>query len=115
MRVRAVDTNNDWTFGFGQQSYKTGLAALQQQIQTRLQSWLGDCFFAPAEGVNWNNYLDIGTKQLLDIDICKIINTTGGVIKIISYESQILPNRKFALSVKISTIFGEAYIHEEFQ
>jgi hypothetical protein len=113
MRIRAVDANNDWMFGAGIQSYKQGIEALKQNIKTRLQSWWSDCFFAPAEGVNWNNYLDIGTKGLLDIDICKVINTTGGVVKIVSYDSYIRSGRKFALSVKISTIYGEININEE--
>jgi hypothetical protein len=82
VKVRAVDVNNDWLFGAGQQSYKSGMEALKQQIKTRLQSWRSDCFFAPAEGVDWNNYLDIGTKRLLDTDIARVINQTGGVIKI---------------------------------
>jgi hypothetical protein len=115
VRVRAVDANNDWMFGSGQQSYKQGIYALGQQIRTRLLSWRNDCFFAPAEGVDWNNYLGTSTKRMLDADICRVINQTGGVVKITSYESSITAQRLFVLTVKIDTIYGSVEINEEIE
>ncbi|MDR1997285.1 MAG: hypothetical protein LBQ83_03055 [Candidatus Margulisbacteria bacterium] len=112
MMVRALDANHDWQFGSGRQSYKQDIEALKQSLSTRLQSWKGDCFFASGEGVDWSSYLDTGTKRLLDIDICKVINTTGGVIAIRDYRSEITPDRRLALNARLSTIYGSINLFE---
>ena len=112
MQVRALDANNDWIFGKGKQSYKRERAALAQKLKTRLHSWKTDCFFAPGEGVDWNNYLDIGTKRLLDIDIVQYVNKTGGVLSVTNYKSFITPERVLKTSFTASTIFGPIEISE---
>jgi len=113
MITRALDINGDWQFGQSRQSYKRGLEAIKQSLLTRLRSWRGDCFFASLEGVDWNNYLDIGTKRLLDIDICRVVNQTGGIVRVVQYESQITADRTFALKIKVNTIYGNIDISEE--
>ena len=112
MQVRALDANNDWIFGKGKQSYKQDKAALNQKIITRLHSWRTDCFFAPGEGVDWNNYLDIGTKRLLDIDIAQYVNKTGGVLSIADYKSNITPERVLRVSFTARTIYGPVDVSE---
>lgn len=52
MIVRALDINGDWTFGQGKGNYLTNQAAIAQNVQTRLLSFLGDCFFDPTAGIN---------------------------------------------------------------
>ena len=91
MIVRALDANGDWTFGSGKQNYLSALNALKQQIVTRLKSWKGNCFFALQDGVDWNNYLDIGTKNLLDLDIKRVVLQTGGVLRMRNYSSILAP------------------------
>ena len=112
MQVRALDSANDWIFGQGKQSYKKNRAALEQKLKTRLHSWRTDCFFAQAEGVDWNNYLDIGTKRLLDIDIAQYINKTGGVLGITNYKSYITPERVLRVSFTARTMYGPIEISE---
>lgn len=76
MRVRALDLQGDWTFGKGQNDYKTGQAAAVELIQTRLLSFLGDCFFDSGSGIDWFGYL--GGKDELSLNLAvssTILNT----------------------------------------
>ena len=57
MRVRALDANGDWVFGAGTSNYKTGLAALEQDIKCACLEVLGDCFWAVRSGIDWLNLL----------------------------------------------------------
>ena len=97
----------DFTFGKGLSDYLTNQNATLHNIKTRLQQWKGDCFYAVAEGVDYNNLLDVGTKNLLDSDVKRIILQSEGVIKINSFES-VLDNsvRAYSGQAIITTIFG---------
>ena len=75
--IRALDTNNDWEFGSGRQSYKTEQEAISLVIKTRLREWKFDCFFANNSGVDWKNRLSKkNQKSLLDNEVRKIIRNT---------------------------------------
>lgn len=106
MSVRSLTSTGDWTFGNGGQSYLRGLDEIRQNLFTRANMWRGDCFFAPLEGVDYNNYLEIGTMELLDADIRRVILQTSGVLRIISFESSNI-NRAYTATVSVITIFGE--------
>jgi hypothetical protein len=107
MKVRALDINGDWQFGRGLQSYKTEKDALNQNISTRLKSWENDCFFAMDEGIDYENYLDIGTKEFLDLDIKRCLLQTEGVLRIDSYSSTInASTRDVTITAEVFTIFG---------
>ena len=113
MKTRALDAMGDWQFGRGLQSYATEKNALNQNISTRLKSWKNDCFFAMDDGVDWNNFLDIGKKTFLDIDIKRVILQTEGVLRISSYESTLDPEtRKITISATVGTIFGLVQVEE---
>jgi len=82
MITRAVDGNNDWLFGRSKQDYKVGRDAVAQNIKTRLQSFLGDCFFSLEDGIDWFNLL--GSKQtlILSLNIQAVILNTPEVVKL---------------------------------
>lgn len=108
MRVRALDAQGDWQFGRGIQSYKTEKEALAQNISTRLKSWKNDCFFAMDDGVDYANYLDIGTKEFLDLDVKRCLLQTEGVLRIDAYSSTLdASTRGLTVSATVATIFGE--------
>lgn len=76
MIVRALDANGDWTYGSGTNNYKSGQDAVKQDIQTRLNSFLGDCWFDAGAGLDWFNLL--GSKQQIALNLAistVIINT----------------------------------------
>ena len=107
MIFRGLDTNNDWLFGKGRSDYLQNQDAISANIATRLRSWRGDCFFATAEGVDYINFLDIGTQNLLDNDVRRVILQTEGVLRITSYTSTIgRDSRLFSAQADIVTIFG---------
>lgn len=111
MIIRNLDVSNDWTFGAGLQNYKRDLEAVELNIQTRMKSWKGDCFYKPAEGVDYNNFLDVGTKSLLDSDVKRVILQSEGVLKITEYESELSrETREFSATATIITIFGVSEI-----
>lgn len=108
MKIRATDTNGDWTFGKGKSNYRTELEAVAGNIKSRLLSWRGDCFFAPAEGVDYNNFMDKGTKDLLDSDIKRVILQSEGVLRINTYDSRLDNSiRGFTAEANILTIYGD--------
>lgn len=106
MSVRALDANGDWNFGKGSQSYFRDLNEIRQNIATRVKMWRGDCFFAPDEGVDYNNYFDPGAIDFLDADIRRVILQTSGVLSMRDFSSQ-LTNREYTATVSVVTIFGE--------
>ncbi len=111
MRVRALTDLGDWTFGASESNYKTGKDAVTQNIQTRLSSWLGNCFFDTGAGIDWLNFLG-GYKNLLTVQLSVqsvIANTqyvTGVVQVLADLDSQ---RRRFTLSYTVSTTFGTIY------
>lgn len=79
MRVRALTTDGDWTYGAGQNNYAQGQAAAELMIQTRVLCFLGDCFFDAGAGVDWFAYLgQIGANNeiALNLAIAAVILNT---------------------------------------
>jgi hypothetical protein len=107
MIVRAITGVGDWTFGAGKTNYLSANAAIAQLIGTRLSSFLGDCFFATNDGIDWFNLL--GNKNLLALELAinaTILNTEGvtGIITL----STSLDNttRIFSAVYSVTTSFG---------
>jgi hypothetical protein len=86
MIIRALDSNGDWTFGNGIGDYKTLIAAIDENIQTRLKEWVGDCFFNQNAGIDWLTRLSSKNQlELLKADLKRVIATSFGVTAIISF------------------------------
>ena len=108
MRVRALDTLGDWEFGKGQNDYKTANNAVAQNIQTRLSSFLGDCFFDTGAGIDWFNYLG-GKDQLgLNLAINAVILNTQNVTGILQVSLNLSEDRKFTVAFKVQTTYSVA-------
>ncbi len=107
MIVRALDVNGDWTFGQGRNNYLSGVAALSQSIKTRLSSFLGDCFFDTAAGIDWFNLL--GTKQILQLRlaIATTILNTENVAGIIELNVNLDNNRLLTVQYIVTTNFSQ--------
>ena len=111
MIIRSLDSSNDWNFGKGVQSFFKELDAIKQNLITRLLEWKGECFFALGDGVDWNNFLDIGTKSLLDADIKRVILQSDGVLGLDNYVSN-LTLRNLEIQCSILTIYGTLKLNE---
>ena len=82
MRFRGIDSGNDWNFGKGKQSYVRDNDALMLNIQTRIQSFVNDCFFDIGAGVDWFNLLGSKDQENIVASVRKVIIGTEGVTKI---------------------------------
>lgn len=106
--TRALDSNGDFTFGSGINNYLTGNAEVAQNIKTRLQCFLNDCFFDTGAGVDWFNLL--GSKQQVALQLAVaavILNTqyvTGGLQLSVSYNEQ---SRVVSIVYQVQTTYSQ--------
>jgi hypothetical protein len=115
MTFRALDANGDWTFGKGISGFLIGKDALTVNLVTITKEWKGECFFAMQDGVDWNNYLDIGTKTLLDADLQRNWLKSYGVLRIDSYSSSLdTKTRQLTVKASLFTIYGSLTLSEVF-
>lgn len=104
--IRALDINGDWEFGKGFSSYKRDQKAIILDIETKLNEWKDDCFFAQNSGIDWKTRLSkTNQKTLLDNDIRRLIVSVEGVLKVNSFESS-LTNRDYTANFNITTIYS---------
>lgn len=107
MIVRALDKNNDWTFGKSLNNYISGNAAVIQNIKTRLQCFIGDCFFDIIAGVNWLTFLG-GSKnqQALQVNISAVILNTAFVTGINQLSVNLDSNRSFSIAYQAQSVYS---------
>lgn len=106
MRVRSLDSNGDWTFGQGLLDYKTANDAVAQSIRTRLQSFLGDCFFNLGAGIDWFNLIGSKNQIGLNLAISTTILNTENVTGILELFSELNNARVFTVSYKVQTTYS---------
>lgn len=114
MRVRSVDFNNDWQFGKGKSDYKVDLDCLTQNIKTRLQSFLGDCFFAQTEGIDWWNLL--GSKKILDLRlaVAAVILNTENIESMVEVDVKLDKARMVSITYSVVSVYGAISRSESF-
>lgn len=104
--VRALDSNGDWIFGIGKSAYKSGNAAVAQNIQTRLSSFLGDCFFDATAGIDWFNLLGGKDQVSLNLAINAVILNTENVTGILQTSISLNANRFLSISYSVQTTYS---------
>lgn len=82
MLTRSLDTNHDWNFGNGKQHYLDEKSALNQNVQTTLLSFVGDCFFDLEAGIDWFNFLGSKNLEGLRRAIAYKLASVSGVITV---------------------------------
>lgn len=108
MRVRALDSDHDFEYGKGQNDYKTQNNAIAQNIQTRLLSFYGNCFFDGQAGIDWFTYL-AGSKNELAVSlaISAMIIGTDGVTGILQLSITLDRfTRKLRIAYKATTVYS---------
>jgi hypothetical protein len=106
MIVRGIDANNDWLYGKGRNDYRANVDAVAQNIKTRLQSFLGDCFFQTDAGIDWFNLLGSKDRLQLQLSINATILNTQDVTGIILVSSNLTQNRVFSIQYQVQTSYG---------
>lgn len=110
MIIRALDSDGDWTYGKGLSDFLQNQAAIVQNVRTRILSWVGDCFFALQEGVDWNSRLDVGQQAALVQEIKTVVLQSSGVVGVNSIEADLDPvTRRITFTVDIVTIFSQSF------
>lgn len=112
MSFRNLDSNGDWVFGLGRHSYVNENQEILLNVKTRILSFLGDCFFAPQDGIDWWHLLDYNKQAEMENAVMATIAETEGVESVNEIDSIINSDRKITLSYSITTIYGSTYNQE---
>lgn len=107
--IRNLDVNHDWIFGAGIYNYLRGNEEIALNLKTRVLSFLGDCFFATDEGIDWFNLLDYRYQERLELALSNVIKNTPGVTAINSVEFLTGQDRKVTINYDIQTQFSKSY------
>lgn len=109
MKFRNLNSDGDWTFGRGAGCYASANQAIGLNIKTRIMSWVGDCFFDLAAGIDWINRLGSKNQRaLLELDLRRIILQSEGVTGILSFDTTLI-NRNFTANYSVQTIYSKSF------
>ena len=103
---------DDWTFGIGRNNYVSENQEIALNLKTRIMSFLGDCFFATNEGIDWWNLLDYKYQNRLENAVQEVVKDTPGVTAINSIDVLVGANRKICIQYDIQTIYSTSYVDE---
>jgi len=101
--IRRLDSNGDWVFGSGRGAYIGGLAGLALRLETQLREWVGDCFFALQNGINWHLAGKLEQRILREIRNRLMANTE--VLGISRIEIEMTNSRQWKPKIWIDTIY----------
>lgn len=108
-KIHAIDDKNDWTCG----EYKTNNDGLAQNIKTKLQEWIGDCFFNVPTGIDWTNRLANPTAKLqqevLLSEIRALILQIDGVVNVEELNATFnRSTRNLSVDYNVNTVFNSS-------
>lgn len=106
MIVRSIDGTGDWNFGKGRNDYKSQVDAVSQNIKTRLQEFLGDCFWAVDKGIDWFNLLGSKNRLELELAISATILNTPEVTSLVEVLITVDNNRSMLIQYSVDTLYG---------
>ena len=110
MIFRALNSQGDWLWGQGVGGYATGNDAIGLNIETRIRSWSGNCFFSTNDFIDWFSLLDVGQENNLVQTIKQTILQSYGVVNITSFSYTLNPaTRILSFTADIQTIFSQSY------
>ncbi len=106
MIVRSLDASHDWTYGKGKNNYLHRQDAIAQDIETRLLSFLGDCFFDVTAGIDWFARMGSKDRTRLELDMAAVIINTAGVTALVQLSTVLDPDtRLLTVKYQVNTIF----------
>lgn len=111
IKVRRLDDNHDWMFGFGLHNYAEQSEAISQCVKTRLWSFINDWFLDLDYGLPWLE--KTGRNVNLDdweVKIKRQVLETIGVVKILSYSSHFDPEtRIFTVTIGYLDMYNKEH------
>ena len=112
MSFRNLDGEGDWIWGLNKNSYVNQSQEIALNIKTRILSFLGDCFFAPTEGIDWWHLLDYNQQEKMENAVMATIAATDGVVSVEQLDSYINSQRQFTILYSYKDIYGMTYQQE---
>lgn len=111
MIIRALDSDHDFQFGKGIQSYLRGSQAIGLNVKTRLLSFLNDCFFDSQTGIDWVRLLGTrSTEQEIVLNCRGVVLQSEGVVKVNTLEALLArTTRRMVITYNIDTIFSRRF------
>ena len=112
MSFRNLTAAGDWTWGNGPGNYVTDNAEIILDIATWLREWVGGCFFALKDGIDYTNLLDVGQQANMQSAIRAGILSRNGVIGINPPGLTVLytpATRTITITGSIQTIYSSAF------
>jgi hypothetical protein len=110
MKIRAIDEQGDWVFGQSRNSYFTGAAEIIEDIDTALNLFMGEAFWAMDAGVDWWNLIggkNPQAQQNIIVQCREVIASRWGVTKINSVDVEFSNYRRnLSITYSIETIYG---------
>lgn len=112
MSFRNLDNNHDWTFGVGRNNYVVENQEVALNIKTRVLSFLGDCFFAPLEGIDWWHLMEYNKRNEAENAVMNVIATTNDVVEVNQIDSILSANRTLKIEYNVDTTYTSNYEDE---
>lgn len=113
MRVRALDSNGDWTFGRGKANYLTGKDAVKQTVTTRIRSCKYDNPLNIESNIDWFGLLSTrGTQNQILNEVERVVLSTSGVTQITQLEATLSSSRVQSLQLTYDTIYDDESIED---
>lgn len=107
MIIRKNDKNNDWTFGYSETEYLSDSDAVTLDINTKLQEWKNNCFWAMNNGIPYDIRLGYkGQKNLLDEDVKQIVLNNQFVLSLNSFSSTLNEEREYKADFSYTDIYS---------
>lgn len=108
IKVRALDKNNDWTFGSNIANYINNDNAIIQNVKTRLKSLKNDFFLDSEANIDWFGILsELNNQEIVINEIYRVTLDTDGVIEIKDIQVVKLDKRDVTISLEFATINTE--------
>ena len=113
MRLRALSSTGDYTFGKGLANLLIdNPAVVGLKVKTRLGLILGEWYLDTSQGTPWlTEVFGYNTQSVRDLAVKNIILSTEGVTALESFSSNLNPTtRLYSIIAEIITVYGTTTI-----
>lgn len=116
MRYRREDSDGDYTFGQGDDTWLINSPeCVAQAVKTRFELWFGQWFLDLNQGMPWKEYV-LGKQKpdSYNLVIRRYILETQGVKSITTFDSSLnTSSRRVIFTATIDTIYGTTTVTSE--
>lgn len=116
MRYRREDTDGDYTFGRGDDTWLINSPeAVAQAVKTRFLLWYGQWFLDTTEGTPWiQSVLGKQSPDTYNLAIRQRILETQGVNSITAFDTTLnTSSRRVVFTATVNTIYGTTTVTSE--